>query len=78
MARNSLARRKERLREMLLLMFERHKERCFLCGEQLSEKDIPPRRVDELTIHHLSYSPEEKVIVHRRCHKAHHLRERRK
>jgi len=71
--------RSGRLREMLSLILAKYDIRCHFCGERLSPSDLPVRRTDGLTIHHLNghrgdNSPENLVLAHRRCHKAFHLR----
>jgi 5-methylcytosine-specific restriction endonuclease McrA len=75
--------RARRLRELLVLCFRKYAVKCHFCGEHLSERDLPVRATDLLTIHHLdgdrgNDSVDNLVIAHRRCHKAHHLNNNRR
>jgi len=80
MKKSKLSKRKGRLREFLILLLKKYDVRCYFCGEPITEEDLPPRGGDKLTIHHLNgnrddNSVENLVLVHRRCHKAYHLRQ---
>jgi hypothetical protein len=62
-----------------MLMLKKFEVRCYFCGEKLTENDLPVRKVDNLTIHHLNHNHldnrvENLVLVHRKCHKAYHMR----
>jgi len=73
-------RRASRYREFLKLIFAKYDVKCYFCGEPLTEKDIPVRRVDNITIHHKNHDRsdnrvENLVFAHRKCHKAYHIRQ---
>lgn len=72
---------KSRLRDLLILLLQKHQSSCPLCHEPFDpETDVPVRGVDKLTEHHLNGVHEDsrlenRVIVHRTCHKKYHAKD---
>jgi len=79
--RSSLSEEKRRLKEFLWLMIRKHQPHCPMCGELFVYADIlPPRGIDNLTDHHehgdhSNPDPRFRVLVHRECHKRHHVKD---
>jgi len=69
---------KRHYREIILTLIKQYNAKCYFCAKLITEDDLPQRKIDNLTSHHIQYKPEEiKVICHRKCHKSHHLKLRR-
>ena len=78
---NELSQHKQRLKYHLWSMIEKHQPYCHLCQQPFIRTDVlPSRGVDNLTEHHLdgdhmNMRIENRVLVHRRCHKSHHTKD---
>jgi hypothetical protein len=73
-----VSREKARLRFFTYRLLLKHQPLCPECGEPFTWDDLPSRGIDKLTEHHLdgnhlNSNPANTVIVHRSCHKAHHV-----
>ena len=72
---------KSRLKYFLWRMIEKYQPNCWLCNQPFKRDEVlPSRGTDGLTEHHIdgdhmNMSPENTVLVHRRCHKAHHTKD---
>lgn len=80
--RSPLSWQKTHLRDLLLLVLTKYNIRCYTCGEPFTLADFPPRKTDLITEHHIdldhmNMSIDNRVLVHRRCHKSYHMKERR-
>lgn len=78
--RTRIYRRYARLREFALLLIEQHGVKCYFCGKPITPEDIPLRRVDKLTEHHVDGNHENNdasncVLAHRSCHRSYHLKQ---
>ena len=77
---SSISYEKSRLKDLLWLLIQKFNPRCLLCGELFVKSDIlPSRGVDQLTEHHkdgnhYNNDLENRVLVHRECHKRHHTK----
>lgn len=76
--RTRIYRRYARIRTFLLHLIEKYEVKCFFCGKQLTEADIPLRKVDRITEHHIDGNHDNndilnKAFAHRSCHKRHHM-----
>jgi hypothetical protein len=68
---------KKRLIEIVWLMLRREDpSKCYFCGKPFKESDFPIDGRDKVDIHHVTYSPEYKVLAHHKCHLAHHKKMR--
>lgn len=72
--------RKARLRYLLIFLLKKYNISCYLCHKPLGEADIPVRRVDLLTEHHIdgdheNWNTENLTLVHRTCHKSYHTKD---
>lgn len=78
--KKSISYEKSRLKELLWLMIQRHQPRCAICGKEFIKEDVlPSRGSDLLTEHHVDCNHqnsdlENRVLVHRTCHKSFHTR----
>jgi len=72
---------KQRLKYFLWRMIEKYQPECYFCGKPFVRNEVlPSRGVDQLTEHHIdgnhmNMSNDNCVLVHRRCHKAHHTKD---
>jgi len=74
------SRQKSRLRYFLLIMLRKHQPNCYLCNKLFTWDDLPSRGADNLTEHHLdgnhlNSDPKNSVFTHRKCHRAHHVKD---
>jgi 5-methylcytosine-specific restriction endonuclease McrA len=74
--------RKARYRDFLLFLFEKYELKCWFCLNPFTEADLPVRKSDNLTEHHIdgdhsNWDIDNRVLAHTDCHKRHHLSERR-
>jgi len=65
-----------RLLDIAVYLVRKHGEKCYFCGEAISEEDI---KEDRITIHHVDFNHDNNeignlVLAHRSCHKAYHMR----
>ena len=79
--KSSVSYEKSRLKELLFFMVQKHQPDCSLCGSPFRHEDVlPSRGSDRLTEHHADanhYNNDlsNRVLVHRRCHKAYHQKD---
>ena len=71
---------KGRYRTFLLLLLQKYQPFCPICGQPITEADLPTRGKDSLTEHHVNGVHEDgrlenRVIVHRRCQKSYHTKD---
>ncbi len=80
---SKLSWQKIHLRDLLWLLIQRYHPNCYVCGKPFSLKDdFPKRLTDLITEHHIdgdhmNMALSNRVLVHRRCHKVHHMTDRR-
>jgi len=79
--RTNLSNEKARLKYFLWAMIEKYQPNCYMCKEPFIYDDaLPPRGTDNLTEHHIdgdhmNMKLENRVLVHRICHKSHHTKD---
>ena len=79
--RTNLSNEKARLRYFLWMMIQKYQPNCYLCNEPFVYLDaLPPRGTDNITEHHIdgdhmNMRLENRALVHRVCHKAHHVKD---
>ena len=79
--RSSLSHEKARLKDLLWLMLVKYQPTCSLCKQPFARDDVlPSRGSDNLTEHHRDgqhYNNvlSNRVLVHRECHKRHHVKD---
>lgn len=71
---------KSRLRDILWTMIQKHQPNCYLCRQAFTVDILPARRTDLLTEHHIdgdhsNMKLENRVLVHRECHKRYHVKD---
>ena len=79
---SKLSWQKTHLRELLWTMIQKHQPNCYTCGKPFTQADFPKRMTDLITEHHIdgnhmNMKIDNRTLVHRRCHKSYHMRERR-
>ena len=82
MASPKLSWQKTHLRDILLFVLTKYNITCYICHKPFTLADFPKRMTDLITEHHLdgdhmNMKIDNRTIVHRNCHKSHHMRERR-
>lgn len=79
--RTGLSNEKARLKYFLWSMIQKHQPNCWMCKEPFVYNDVlPARGVDNLTEHHkdgdhMNMRLENRCLVHRVCHKSHHVKD---
>ena len=79
--RSGLSGEKARLKYLLWSMIEKHQPDCYLCKEPfIRDLVLPARGTDLLTEHHIDGNHENmkignRVMTHRKCHKAYHTKD---
>ena len=73
-----LSQQRAHLRDITLLILQKYDVHCSLCGRAFTAADFPARATDLLTEHHIdgdhsNASIENRVVVHRSCHKSYHM-----
>ena len=78
---SKISQEKQRLKYLLWRMIEKYQPNCYLCNQPFVRDDVlPARGTDNLTEHHidgnhLNMKVENTVLVHRKCHKSHHVKD---
>ena len=81
---SNLSWQKTHLKELLWLLTQKYQPNCYTCGKPFNLKtDFPKRMTDLVTEHHIdldhmNMSLDNRVLVHRSCHKSFHMGERRR
>lgn len=71
--------RLDRYRKIIIYFILKYQEKCYLCRKKFTKEDVPPRKVDTLTIHHIDHNhsnndPSNWALSHRSCHKSYHMK----
>ena len=78
---SNLSWQKTHLKELLWLLTQKYQPNCYVCGKPFNLKeDFPIRKTDLITEHHIdgehmNMKLDNRVLVHRRCHKSHHTKD---
>ena len=67
---------KKRMLEIVTLLLRNNPNICYLCEKPFKPSDFPIQGRDKVDIHHVTYDPEYKVLVHHKCHLKHHAEQR--
>lgn len=80
---SELSWQKTHLKELLWLLIQKYHPLCYICHKPFTLADFPKRVTDLITEHHIdgdhmNMRLENRVLVHRTCHKSYHMAERRR
>ena len=69
-----------RYRNVVIFFIRKYNISCYFCGQRFTKDDLPRKKVDEITIHHIdgnsrNNKKENLAPAHRKCHKRFHILE---
>lgn len=63
---------KQRMLDIVCIMLRDNPTVCWFCKKPFKPSDFPIQGRDKVDIHHITYEPEYKVLVHHKCHLKYH------